>query len=293
MLRFSIYAPDSLITVDNASAVISLAPLPTNVVVVAFQKDIGSVEYNDRPNLRVPITDPSPYQPQINLWITAAAAQTPALQIAQAKQVKVDLVQAIYDHKRRLPYTYNGKVYETSDEAVTMMTAAMVSGTSGDTGGLVSSINTALATITGQINSQVVAVNNGSAAAVNDWSYYNSLNWPKFGFQFGSLTGGVGGNHDYTYLTSALAGVSYGGFATMGVLAGASVAAGGGSITWQPIGSPDPIALPGSELSGALGGIVTRRNALNNNRVDKQAAINALSTIAAVTAYDATTGWSF
>lgn len=310
MLRFSIYSPDSMVVVDNASAVVSLAALPTNVVVVAYQVDQGSVEYNDRPRLRIPFTDPAPYQPFLNLWITAA--QAPALQLAQAKQLKIDLVEAIFHHKRRLPYAYGAWSYDAHDESVTNVDLQVqaTATVSTDVSGLIASINAAFTAITNQVNATVVGganamvnANNVSAAAVNDWSYYNAVNWPKISTQFGSLTGGVGGNHDYAYLTSALAAVGSGGFGNMAAvvnITGATVSGAlspgfshVGNITLQPLNAAAPQSIPATDVYTALLGIANRRNSLNTNRLTKQIAINALSTIAAVAAYDATTGWSF
>lgn len=312
MLRFSIYSPDSVVVVDNAIAVVSLAALPANVVVVAYQVDQGSIEYNDRPNLRTPFTDPAPYQPFINLWITAAAAQTPVLQLAQAKQVKVDLVEAIFHHKRRLPYAYGSWSYDAHDESVTNLDLQVqaTATVSTDVSGLVASINAAFASITSQVNGTVggvnamVSANNSSAGAVNAWSAAYDANFSRLQL---SLTSPPANATQYVIMSpvadSWRTGLGSGGFQSMagvGGISGATVSGAAtpgfshnGNITLQPLNAATPQSIPATDVSAALQGIANRRNSLNTNRLTKQIAINGLTTIAAVTAYDATTGWSF
>lgn len=320
MLRFSIYKPDSIVVVDNAPLVVSLAALASNIVVVAFQIDQGSVEFNDRPNLRTPFTDPSPYQSLLNSWITAAASASPPLQLAQAQQLKKDLVEAIFHHKRRLPYTYGAWQYDARDEALANMSMLTEGNAtvSSDSSALVTAINTAFSTITGQINGTVVAganamvsANNGSAAAVNTWSYYNHFNWsaayptaiPSTIHQALATGGGMVGLGSYSGGFAPGTGTGYGGFANMTALAniaGASVTGVvgtgivyTGNITHMPLNASAPQAIPAVDIFNAMLGIASRRNTLNSNRLTKQIAVGNLSTIAACAAYDATAGWSF
>lgn len=313
MLRFSIYSPDSVVVVDNAIAVVSLAALPVNVVVVAYQIDQGSIEYNDRPNLRTPFTDPAPYQPFLNLWITAAAAQTPALQVAQAKQVKIDLVEAIFHHKRRLPYAYGAWSYDAHDESVTNIDLQVqaTATVSTDLSGLVASINAAFATIANQVNATVVGganamvnVNNASAGQVNAWSAAYVTN---FGRVQRENTQPPANASQAVMMTpksdpwqTGLGSGGFGSMAAVGNIAGATVSGSVspgfshvGNITLQPLNAATPQSILATDVYAALLGIANRRNSLNTNRLTKQIAINALTTIAAVVAYDATTGWSF
>jgi hypothetical protein len=66
-----------------------------------------------------------------------------------------------------------------------------------------------------------------------------------------------------------------------------------GSLNLTPLNATTPQTILASDVFNAQLGIAQRRNTLNNNRFTKQIAINNLTTIAAVVAYNATTGWSF
>ena len=70
-----------------------------------------------------------------------------------------------------------------------------------------------------------------------------------------------------------------------------TMALAGSTIPWIPIGSTAPAPLTFDQFSGLIGAINTRRNSLNQVAVNKRAAVNGLTTIPAVIAYDVTTGW--
>lgn len=61
-------------------------------------------------------------------------------------------------------------------------------------------------------------------------------------------------------------------------------------VTLTPLDSPTPISI-GSDLAFITDGIADRTKSLNNTLRSKQAAINALSTIADVVTYNVTAGW--
>jgi hypothetical protein len=62
-------------------------------------------------------------------------------------------------------------------------------------------------------------------------------------------------------------------------------------IQWTPIGQADPVILTATEMAGLMSGITTRRNNLLTTKFNKIAAVNALTEIVDVIAYDVTTGW--
>lgn len=292
-MRFTIIRSESLVVVDNAVSNISVASLPANVEVVVYQETDGKIEYNDRPSVRTVFTDPSPYQALINAFITDQAALVPALQLAQAKQIKKDLVEGIFHHKRRLPYIYNTWQYEATDEAVANM-SMLLQGSSG-VAGLVASINNALTYLKDQINTYVVTQNNSSAGSVNQWSSFHNTNWSLMyrgpggaAYTLGDPIGGASPG-------GAGAGPGSGGFLTMSTVAVPTVSGSSGpsgNITYQPLNATTPQTIPAADVFSGLLGIANRRNSLNSNRLTKQVAVNNLTTIAAVTAYDATAGWS-
>jgi hypothetical protein len=287
-MQFVINRDDNLMSIDNALIDLNCSALASNISLVAYTDAGGKITYNDRPSMRETFTDPAPYQTLINSWITAAAAATPALQLAQAKQVKNDLIFAIYRHKHRLPYSYSGHLWDASDEAVANNAAFLTAGSSAGAAGLVPSINGALAAITNQINGQIVAVNNGSAAQVNAWSAGHAANLNSMVIQITTafLT-------DVVATAALTPGLGSGGFSAMSAIAGATVSGGGAAgASIVPPGESAPISFSSGTINAAYAGIATRRNDLNNNSLIKQAAVNALTTIPAVVAYDATTGWS-
>jgi phage gp45-like len=62
-------------------------------------------------------------------------------------------------------------------------------------------------------------------------------------------------------------------------------------IQWTPIGQANPVNLTATEMSGIMSGIANRQKSLMTTRFNKTAAVNALADIAAVIAYDVSTGW--
>lgn len=60
---------------------------------------------------------------------------------------------------------------------------------------------------------------------------------------------------------------------------------------WVPIGSTTPVTVTPAEQAAILNGITARTNDLNIKKNIKIGEVNALTTIAAVIAYDVTTGW--
>jgi hypothetical protein len=291
-MRFLLVRSENLVVVDNAEIEISCAALPANVEMVVYNEIDGKIEYNDRPSVRIAFTDPSPYQTLLNSWITAAAALTPALQLAQAKQVKNDLIDAIMHHKRRLPYTQGAYQFDARDDNVLALqqlvsTTASVSASSS---GIVASVNTALSTITSQINAVHSTINTWSLLMANSGFAKIIQSIPIAGGGPGMMTlGELSGdpvNRSPGSGAAAIAGATVSGSTTADL---SHV----GNITHQPLNATSPQTIAASIVDTALQGIASRRNTLNTNKMAKQAAVNVLSTIPAIVAYDATTGWSF
>jgi hypothetical protein len=63
------------------------------------------------------------------------------------------------------------------------------------------------------------------------------------------------------------------------------------SINWTPLGSASTVTLSATEMSGLMSGISQRRASLLNVCTTKKNQVNALTTLAAVIAYDVTSGW--
>ena len=155
-MNFVIVRSDGVMTIDNAALAMDVSSLPSNIEVVAWRGNSGIIEYNDRPRVLTLFTDPSPYQSLVNAWMTAQAAASPALTLAQAKAIKSDFVDGIFAGKRIAPVAYAGFYWDASDESVLAMLQSLAVGTLGavedSSGGIVGEVNTALGQIIGQVN---------------------------------------------------------------------------------------------------------------------------------------------
>jgi hypothetical protein len=65
----------------------------------------------------------------------------------------------------------------------------------------------------------------------------------------------------------------------------------GVTIQWQPVGQSALVTLSHPEISGIMKGVSDRRNNLANVQVGKKIAVDALTTVGDVIAYDVTAGW--
>ena len=63
------------------------------------------------------------------------------------------------------------------------------------------------------------------------------------------------------------------------------------NVQWIPIGSATPVIVTPDEQTAIMSGIAARTNTLNVKKNAKVTAVNALTTIPAVIAYNVTTGW--
>lgn len=269
--------------IDNAMIVgLSLASLPANVSILTWDGLIGELEYSDAPAVRTLFVDPSPYLPMVNAWIVAAAS---AISLAQSKTIKSALVNQLYDLKRQAEYSG----YEATDEAVLGMIEALSGPGYGSIGSFTSDYNNAAQTHANGVNSAFslhLAYLNQSYGSVPDRinpSYSNfysqfpaALHGQRFSPYDGpTITGGF---------TSAWPGMSMPAYPTLSTPADSTV-------QWFAIGATSPTSMAYSTFVSITSGIVSRRSSLQATRVTKMNQIAALSTIAAVAAYDVTAGW--
>jgi hypothetical protein len=199
MKSFIIVRASRTVSIDNGYVDdIDCSSLASNISFVLWtEEDGGTIEYLDRPAVQEPFIDIGPYQPFINAWIAAVEHGSPPLTLAQAKTIKSDFVDALWQQKRTAPYPHNvaagNYTWSARDEDLYGMTSEYVS---------------------------------------------NSIPTHQ----------------------------------------------------WAPIGS-GPVGLSDVEMRAIINGITIRRLLLDQTRVEKHNAINALTSIAAVIAYDATAGW--
>lgn len=294
-MRFDINRSGSYVFVDDVYQAVNTSALPGNVVRVKWLDSEGYVYFTDA-TLNQKILDPSPYQSFLNLWATARITAAPALSLADAKQIKLYLIGGLYDLKRQSPFhqvvgagDFN---WEANDGAVATMAAvglpalfvAVNNAIGSATGGLADSL-------TSQINAGVVIPGNDLVTFINNtmigshgdgvntinsrlWTD-NLANWPI------STVAAPGLNADM-----ALAPIT---FTAPASPAGANPVS--GNLVLIPIGSVNPVVLTLAEFMNLMQGIATRRSNLLTTRGNKLAQVNALTTISAVIAYDATAGW--
>lgn len=159
MLRFAALRGQDVMAIGNASLKFDFKSMvPANVEIISWGDWVGRIEYNDRPRVLEEFKDPAgaalmpPIQIPllINSWITNAAALPAPLTLDQAKQIKIDLVEALYFYKRQLPYSYLGYQWTALDEDITSGAMKMIPyifGTVAGGGGLIGQINVRLDSI--------------------------------------------------------------------------------------------------------------------------------------------------
>jgi hypothetical protein len=157
-----------------------------------------------------------------------------------------------------------------------------------------------------QINSGIVNPGTNNASNTNaliNWSS-SVVNWASSVVSmsanliatFVNIFGDGGSSTTFAHpgLSSAIGGIggsgagSAQGFSFINHIGGPSA---GSTIPWSPIGATAPLNLTMADMTSIMSGIAVRRQSLLNTRETKRAAINALTTIAAVIVYDVTAGW--
>ena len=299
-------APAQTMGVDNANASpIDVSLLPTTTRMVQWREGRGEIEPTTGPPLRTTFTDPTPYASFFQQFMTLL---TPSgLTLAQAQKVQNDLVDCIYDSKRQLPFSFNvasgpgTEIWSARDEDVLAMCNEVVPQLAGGGSSGFGQITTQVNGVVTQINSGIVTPGNTHVTVTNtvksslDSSIVPTL---SANLQRGSVsvTVGTAGSGTVTPvatpgLASALPGTGAAVAPTMSAISGISGVSGAANIPWSPISATAPLLLTIAEMTGLMSGIASRRQTLLNTRYTKRAAINALSTVAAVIAYDVTSGW--
>ncbi|PWT74313.1 MAG: hypothetical protein C5B60_06885 [Chloroflexi bacterium] len=314
LVNFTASRSQGLMSVDNASLKFNAAPfLPPNIEMVAWDGDAGSgfVERNDRARMTEKISDLSDYLEMLDAWIANAAnapvwadastaSPTPLTEM-QIRQIKSDIVDAVYTTKRLQPRWWGSYLYEATDEAIAHMTAAADVG-SVESGDIVS-----------VFNGNVLTYNAVPLSTMrNNWANIKEYEDPV---QPGSdmlVTGGTlapgqaGHQHpwnDKNVFTSlnpsswnrpaAVDQQNYGRQFPVGGVDPNSIL-----ILWQPLAQwPDipleaPVDIIASVLRNALRELLRHRVVLAERRLAMRRYIaNPANSIADVIAYDVSIGW--
>lgn len=282
-------------SIDNQPLAIDTSPLVANIEIVAYDcsRGSGNLEYNNSLRVLSPFTDVMPYAPFVNAWITAAAAIIGmTITLAQAKTVKLGLVDGIFNSKRQLPISYAGQTWDASDQALAGMQAAV---NSWDIAAAISAGDAALANSVNGMSLQVILTQSASqpSGAGGDTSFIRYL------YDISPRTGAkTGWSPTFTNSPGWIypSGVTGGGVNQQPAYVGSKSAmtyqsTSGPNVSWPPLNATLPVTLSMMSMRTLLSNIQSRRATLQSTRLAKKNTINLLTTIAAVITYDATAGW--
>lgn len=297
-----------VMSVDNTLVQqMNVTALPVDVLFIEWVEQRGEIEYKSAPGLRAAFIDVTPYTSYFQQFLTL---QKPAgLTLVQAKKVQTDLLALLYTTKRQVQIAFNVAAgnfsWDATDESVAGMSAIMVPAlysmiTNTSTNSLVSSINNRLASLATNVNNNfgvtvsklnafISFMNNSIIGNISDGALANVINYALFlagGSAPGSSPPGIQSEMPH----SPLAVNDYTSVAVTPIAPGSIVPA-GSTIPWTPIGQNAPVNLTMAEMSTLMNNLATRRQTLLNTRNTKTNAVNALTTIDAVIAYDVTAGW--
>jgi hypothetical protein len=313
--------------------------------------------------LRETFIDVTPYAPFFDQFLEKITLLT----LPQAKKVKVDLINVIFEGKRQAPFHYpiaaGDYWWDASDTTMGASTNAALQNTIAKVNELVSRLNDLVNTvlnvtmisqintnIAGGVNSVVTQYNAGvvnvgnslrnsinasvvtpTNAGFNDLNTYTTLIAQQLleyirTTLLGTFSGGGNTvNSKLRQTTFEAQGIAVAAPGLAGDIAGppfnfssngnrcASLGEGFSGATaisgltalpwtnltnvqassqqWIPIGATAPVNVTQPEQQAIMSGITARTNDLNVKRNNKIIAVNALTTIPAVIAYDVTAGW--
>jgi hypothetical protein len=296
-MDFLIARSEGIVSIDNQPLGVDTSALPVNVAIVAYDCSggAGNIEYSDQLRVLAPFIDITPYVPFANTWLTAASAIVGMpVTLAQAKRVKIGLVDGIFNSKRQLPINYVGNTWDATDQSMIGM-QTMINAWSVET-----DITTADAILADNMQKlQVLIHQTGNAS--QPAAYASGTGSIDAAVRFDKhLSGGV---WDGTYVripgTSPTWVTSVGGGGVNAQPTYVPIPAGqigyqtttGPSVSWTPLNATAPVSLSMTSMRTLISNIQTRRGSLQSTRLTKTNAINLLTTVAAVIAYDVTTGW--
>lgn len=261
--------PLSLV-INRTQAIVRLAGIPapfsgslaSNIAFVQFDEDKGgALIYNDRPQLPEAFDDPSPYQVGVNDWITAMGALVVnPLTLAQAKAVKCAFILAIGNAKKKIPVSVSvsGTPYQWTVAGNEALFGSQA---------WVAPLN------------NVISLLNDTAAELNAFSTADAATHTQFNIDstnFVALNTLTGSLPIGTLTASAL---------------GSLTPLTAPPLSALPYGGTTPVTLTIGDVFNIISALGTQSSNTQVSINTKQNAVNALTTIAAVAAYDATTGW--
>lgn len=300
-MKFLLVPPENLVVIDNAT--VNGIVIPIDVALVIWNGSSGEIEPKGGMPVRTTFSDLSPYVPYLNAFIGAplTITQLPLLDVGmslplklvQAKQIKSDMIDALFDYKRQVQIAWSSWWWDAADESYRAMLLTLLPSQQQEVTLLVNAVNSQMSTY----SSNLAYMYNGyiGSFALSYPSSYDTFgrsfntNGTNYGFGVWSPTvgGGLPGNPAwYQNATSAVGVFNMGGIGQI-----ADPAPNLGSVSWLPINSASAISITYSQLNTIVKSIAARRDSLQTVRANKKTAVAALSTVAAVAAYDVLAGW--
>src|SRR5215467_15344341 len=145
------------VTVDDATLTgIDCSSIPADIYLVRWWGDKGKGEILYNHDAQFPVrekfTDLTPYVPLFNEWMSIAESESPPISLSQAKSVKADMIDALFNTKRQAPFHYPvaaGDYYWDASDAT--MQASTVPA--------IQNLNAKVNEISGKLNSAIPALN--------------------------------------------------------------------------------------------------------------------------------------
>jgi hypothetical protein len=288
---------EGIMSIDNQPLAIDMSPLAANIELIAYDCTAGSgnIEYSNSLRVLSPFIDVTPYAPFANTWLTAANAVVGMpVTLAQAKRVKIGLVDGIFNSKRQLPISYAGNTWDATDQAMVGMQATInaydiAADIAAGDATLASNVNTMQLNVNLNVPASQPAATGGTTAYIR----YASAVSPKTGSK---------GPWTPTFVNSPSwifpSGVSGGGINQQPSYYGSKSSitykqTAGPNVSWAPLNATTPVTMSTASMRTLISNIQARRASLQATRLTKTNAINLKTTIADIITYDVTAGWPF
>jgi hypothetical protein len=269
-----------MFSVDNASVagVMDFSSLPANLWMIHWIDGKGEIEYQtaagDNLNgLREEFFDVIPYASFFQQFLS----HLPDLTLAQAKKVQVDLIATIYGTKRQAPYSYLSHMWDATDGVTAAMALQMLPKLFNSIG----FVDTFTNDLTNQLNADLNVLNyqilTTNANSLSVTLQRRAISVPTDPFNptnFDCASPGLSGNLPLMSFISYPVGYAL-----------------SATVPWTPLDQATPINLTMGQMSSLMTGIAGRQQNLNGVRTSKTNAVNAMTKITDVIAYNVTTGW--
>jgi len=291
-MKFWLQVPSTMCIDNCVINGLTFPGLPTNVEMVFWDgtTDRGEIEYNGAMAIRTPFVDPTPYMAYVNAWILKGQTETPPINLPQAKLIKQDVVETLFNYKRQqpIPVISMGWTFPADDEDAASYNRYLSSY-------LTPSVNNVVGQLAEGINAQFVYLSGDLNDKLNrDATVTGHTSTGTFS---GTGTGDAPAEGGATSVTvsGTTSQVAVAGKCTFTTIVTPAVAT--PVVTYPPyfylvpLGYTETYAFTIDQMCTILGEIESRRSGLNSVRLGKREAINGLTSIAAVAAYNVTSGW--